>query len=314
MTGDPMMTAALDIWQQPDAKEVYMVAGWRQWADAGSISSALPRYLIKQTGARQIGALDSTGYYLFQIPGTHGLVRPVVNFDEGYPKSLQAHRNEFYYAGSGERGLVIFLGDEPHQDVDRYVASFLDAAESMGVRRIVGLGGVFGELPHDKQRAVSAIYSMRRLRAEVENLAVDLSDYQGGASIGSVVCHVAKERKIEYVGLYGFVPTYDFSQVDQIGNTIRVENDFLAWLGIMRRINYMLKVDIDLADLEEKSAKLVEAFDEKLQELDETAPQLGVRDYVRQLEADFEEVVFEPLDEVWEEELRRLFDENESPE
>lgn len=302
------MADVVDIWEAPQAEEIYMIAGWQQWADAGSISSGLPRYLIRETDAEQIGALRGDDFYLFQIPGTHDLVRPVVRFEEGHPESLESHSNEFYYTGDEERGLVIFLGEEPHLNVERYVAALLDAARTLGVQRIVGLGGVYGELPYDRERPVSCIYSLSSLREEIEQLAVDLSDYQGGASIGSYVCRRADEQAMEYVGFYSFVPTYDFSNVPQIGNAIRLENDFMAWLGIMRRINYMLKLNIDLTDLEEKSDHLVDVVDDKVEELENAAPQLAVRDYMDSLEEDFDEMIFEPLDDVWEDELRRLLD------
>lgn len=306
------MVEQLNIWEQPEASTIYMIAGWRQWADAGSISSGLPRYLIQQSDARQIGELDPAGFYLFQIPGTHHLVRPVVEFDEGYPESLEMRRNEIYYTGDDETGVVFFLGDEPHLNVERYVDALLDAAETLGVERIVGLGGVYGELPYDKERTISCIYSQPELREELEGLAVNFSDYQGGASIGSYICKRAAERDVSYISFYAFVPTYDFSNVAEIGNTIRIENDFMAWLGVMRRINHMLKTDFDLTDLEEKSDHLVEIVDAKVEELEATTPELSVRDYMERLSEEFTEELFEPLDDVWEEELRRLLDDGEA--
>src|SRR5690606_5346996 len=71
---DIPMPDRVEIWEKPAAPEVYMLAGWRQWADAGSVSSGLPQYLIQQTGARKIGQIRPDGFYLFQIPGTHDLV------------------------------------------------------------------------------------------------------------------------------------------------------------------------------------------------------------------------------------------------
>lgn len=302
------MTNVLELWEKPEVEELYMIAGWRQWADAGSISSGLPQYLIKQTNARQIGVIKPDDFYLFQIPGTHDLVRPMVRFKDGFPQSLEAQRNELYFAGNGKRGLLIFLGDEPHMNIEEYVASILDAAQELGVRRIVGLGGVYGELPYDKERMVSCIYSRQPLQKELEQLAVDMSDYHGGASIGSYVCRRAAEREIEFVGFYAFVPTYDFSNIPQIGNAIRLENDFMAWLGVMRRVNYMLKLDFDLTDLQERSRHLVEVVDARVEELENASPQLSVREYLERVAEDFDEVPFEPLDDVWEAELRRLLD------
>jgi proteasome assembly chaperone (PAC2) family protein len=304
------MSNALDLWEQPNAEEIYMIGGWRQWADAGSISSSLPRYLARKSSARQIGTIRPDGFYLFQFPGTHDLVRPVVKFDEGHPESLSTPSNELFYAGDERRGYVYFIGDEPHLDAERYVATFLEAARQLGVKRIVTFGGVYGELPYDKERTVSGIYSLPHLRQELENLAVSLSDYHGGASIGSYVCKRASEQEIEHISFYAFVPTYDFSAVNEIGNAIRIENDYMAWLGVMRRVIYMLNMDFDLSDLERKSRRLIKIVDAKVDELDGMAPQLGVRDYLDRLSDEFAEVTFQPLDDVWEEEFRRLFEDD----
>jgi len=305
------MPDPVEISQHPEAHEIYMIAGWRQWADAGSVSSGLPQYLIHQTKAQKIGSVRPDGFYLFQIPGTHDLVRPVVKFDEGYPQVLEAPRNELFYSGDSQRGVVFFIGDEPHLDIERYTAAFLQAAQSLGVKRIVGLGGVYGELPYNKERTVSAIYSLQTMKKEMKALAVDLSDYHGGASIGSYICRRAGEQGMEFVGLYAFVPTYDFAKVSQIGNTIRIEQDFTAWLGVMRRINFMLKTAFDLSDLERKSRQLVHLVDAKVDELDRAAPELGVRDYLARLSEEFTETPFAPLDDVWENELRRIFDDSD---
>ncbi len=306
------MSDVLELWERPEAGHIDMIAGWRQWADAGSISSGLPQHLIQQSKARHIGTIHSDSFYLFQIPGTHHLVRPVVKFDEGYPQSLEERRNDLFYAGDEQRGVVFFIGDEPHLDIERYVAAFLQAAQTLGVRRIVSLGGVYGELPYDKERMVSCIYSLPGMKEEISNLAVNLSDYHGGASIGSYICRRAGEQELEFVGFYAFVPTYEFSTLANIGNTLRIENDFMAWLGVMRRINYMLKTRFDLSDLEQKSARLLQVMDAKVEELDSAAPQLGVREYLARLSEEFTEVTFDPLDEVWEEELRRLLNDSDA--
>jgi proteasome assembly chaperone (PAC2) family protein len=303
------MSEAVDLWERPEAEEIYMIAGWRQWADAGSISSGLPHYLVQQTNARQIGRILPDGFYLFQIPGTHDLVRPVVEFEKGFPKSLESRENKIFYSGDSRRGVVFFIGDEPHLDAERYVAAVLNTAKLLNVRRIVSFGGVYGELPYDKERMVSAIYSLPQLREEVERLGVNVSDYHGGASIGSYICKRASDQQTEFVGFYAFVPTYDFSKISQVGNTIRLENDFMAWLGVMRRVNHMLKLNYDLSDLERRSEKLVDLVDAKVEELDGLAPQLGVREFMERLSESFEEMPFYPLDDVWEDELRRLFDE-----
>ncbi len=299
---------AYEFWTKPKSADIVMLVGFRQWADAGSVSSALPQYLVELSGAQTIGKMRSDGYYLFQVPGTHDLMRPVVEYVEGFPETLQLQSNDFYYTGDDQHGVIIFTGEEPHMDVERYVNTLLDAARELKVKRIVGFGGVYGELPYDKERMISATYSQRNMKEELMNLMVTFSDYHGGASINSVITKRASERGMEYVGLYAFVPAYDFSMVSQAGNTIRIENDYMAWLGIMRRVNYYLGLGFDLLDLESKSRHLVELVRTKIDELETAAPQLGVRDYLRKLSEEFHEIPFNPLDPLWDEELKKLLD------
>jgi proteasome assembly chaperone (PAC2) family protein len=277
------MTDTITLTEKPTANEIFMIVGWRQWADAGSLSSLLPKYLVQELDARKIGEMKSDGFYLFQIPGTHDLVRPIVTFDNGYPDSLETKENIFYYVEVDGRGLLIFLGDEPHLDVERYTEALLDLAAELGVERIVGVSGVYAELPFDKHRPIHAIYSKRYMEEELESLALSFSDYQGGASIGSYVCRRAADRNMEYVGMYAFVPTYDFSHLSQSVSGFRVENDFKGWLDVMRRVKHMLKMNIDLADLEAKDAKLDRSIGEKIDDLDSRVPQVGIKRYMETL-------------------------------
>jgi len=299
---------AVELWEIPEAHEIYLLAGWRQWADAGSVSSGLPKYLIQHTHAHPIGTIHSEGFYLFQLPGTHDLLRPVVRFNQGVPEALETPRNELFYSGDEQRGLVILVGDEPHLDIERYAASVLHIARTLKVRRIISLGGVYGELPYQLERPVHAIVSHARQRAEMRRLAVNLSDYHGGASIGSYLCRRAGEQNLEFTGFYAFVPSYDFSTVAGVAGVVRIENDFMAWLSVMRRINHMLGLQIDLSDLEQRSRQLLQAMDEKVAEIDQAAPHLGVREYLQRLTDAFEERPFTPDDDFWEEKLRSLFD------
>ena len=302
------MPEALELFDIPKADEMYMITGFRQWADAGSVSSGLPEFLVQTSGARPLGEIHTDGFYLFQIPGTHNMVRPVVKFDQGYPVSFESQHNQFYYTENSQRGVVIFLGDEPHVDAERYVRSILDAAKQLRVRRIIGLGGVYGMVPYDKERMISCNYSLPWLKDQMSGLSVSLTEYHGGASIGSYLCRRAGEQGIEYVGLYGFVPLYDLSGNLQINKTVRIENDYTAWLGILRRINFMLKVNFDVSELTQSAARLARSIRSQLEEIERESPEVGVVEYMRKLSEDFTEMPFIPLDDVWEENLKHILD------
>jgi len=305
------MNDLVELWEKPLAEEIYMIAGWRQWADAGAISSGLPQYLIEQTGARRIGTIEPDGFYLFQIPGTHHFLRPEIKLDEGYRQELRIRKNEFYYSGNDRQGLVIFLGEEPHLGVDLYAEAFFHAVKELGVRRVAALGGVYGAMPYDKDRQVSCVYSLPEMKDELAKYAVKFSNYEGGTTIGTYLVDRAEQSEVEFLVFYAFVPAYDFSQFSAHPQSIRIENDFKAWYDLTTRLNHMFDLAIPLSDLERKSDELTSSMGNKIAQLERTMPQLKVREYMETLAEDFVEMPFMPLGEVWERELGDLFEDME---
>lgn len=293
--------------EKPTAQAINMVAGWHQWADAGAISSELPRYLIKHLDARKIGQITSDPFYLFQVPGTHGYLRPEIKFENGHCTAITLHRNELYYHGNESNGLVIFLGEEPHVSAERYAHAFFEAAKELGVKRIVSLGGVYGAIPYDRDRGVSCVYSLPDMQAELTEYALTFSNYEGGVSIGSYLAHHAEQYGMEFLSMYAFVPAYDFSHLSQDQPGMRIDRDFRAWHELMRRISHMFDLDITLADLQQRGEELTKAIGEKVDQMESKMPQLKLKDYIESLGHDFEEAKFSPLD-VWERGLSDLFD------
>jgi len=166
-------------------------------------------------------------------------------------------------------------------------------------------------MPYDKEREVSCAYSMPRMKAELEELSVRFSDYEGGSTIGAFLASRAEARQLALVDLYAFVPAYDFSEVSDILDGIRIEHDFKGWYDVMRRINYLFGMNIDLSDLAMQSETLVAAMDAKIDELDRKLAEPSLRRYLDGLASEFQEQLFMPLDDVWERELGDLFDDLE---
>lgn len=288
-------------------QNLYMIAGWRQWADAGSISSELPKYLIAHTGARKVGELKPYGFYVFQVPGTHHMFRPVIQLEDGYRQTLQKNRNEFYYTGDETNGLIIFLGDEPQINVERYVEIFCTACLTLGVKRVVALGGVYGAMPYDRDRRISCLYSLPAMKNDLEELAVQFSNYEGGVTIGAYLVDCAEEMGLEMVDLYAFVPAYNFSQSAVDPQGLSIESDYKAWYDVMRRINHLFGLNLDLSDLQHRSDNLLTDMEDKLLALEQEMPQLDVRGFLAQVEETFTEQPFMPLGDVWSAELDELF-------
>ncbi len=300
------MDDSVELSEKPTAERIFMIAGWRQWADAGSVSSGLPQYLIEHTGARKIGEIRSAGFYLFQVPATHHLFRPKIKLNEGYRQELTSQQSELFYAGDDKKGLLIFLGDEPHLNVERYADVFLDIVQELQVRRVAAVGGVYGAMPYDRDREISCVYSIRGMKAELAEYAVRFSDYEGGATIGTYLVDRAEHRGVAFLDFYAFVPAYDFSELTTAIQGVRMESDFKAWYDLMRRINHMFDLGIDLSDLDKRARELNSSMDAKIDELESKMPQLKVREYMDKLTSEFTEMPFLPLDDVWERELGDL--------
>ncbi len=297
------MEPLLELTETPVADEMYLLAGWRQWADAGSVSSELPQYLIDRLGARKIGRIRDDGFYLFQIPGTHHFLRPEIKLEDGYRKELRLNRNDLYYWGNERKGLVIFQGDEPHLRAERYAEAFFDAAQTLGVRRVVGLGGVYGPSPYDKGRHISCTYSLKQMKDELSRYAVLFSNYEGGVSLGSYLTDRAEQVGMEYVSMYAFVPMYDLSDLNPRLQGITVEEDYRAWYDILQRVDYMLGLGLDLSDLERQSEELTRSITLKFEELQRKMPKVDFDDYLHKVNENFVEMPFVPLDDVWGREL-----------
>ena len=293
------MEELVRLWEVPETTENYMIAGFEQWADAGEISSGLPAYLIELTGAERIGKIRPDGFYIFQVPGTHHLLRPQVKMVDGHRERMSTHENNLFYANVNGKGLLLFMGEEPHQNEERYAQAFLDMVEATNVKRVIVAGGVYGAVPYDRDRDISCVYSLPRMKKELDQYAVRYSNYEGGTTIGSYLAHQAEFRGIELIVLNGFAPAYEFGQMGLTVQAMRVEEDWKAWLDMLKRVDYMLGLGLDLSELEKRSANLITAWQRKVIELEEKHPELGIKAYLDAIEKDFEEHPFIPLDSAW---------------
>jgi hypothetical protein len=110
------------------------------------------------------------------------------------------------------------------------------------------------------------------------------------------------------IDLYAVVPAYDFSDLSSTLQGVRIETDYKAWYDLMRRLNHMFDLGMDLSGLARQSDEIIASMDTEIAELQEKMPDVQVRDYFETLAQDFTEMPFMPLDEVWERELGDLFD------
>ncbi|MEW5719381.1 MAG: hypothetical protein AB1817_12180, partial [Chloroflexota bacterium] len=132
-------------------------------------------------------------------------------------------------------------------------------------------------------------------------------NYEGGVSIGSYLASRAGKLGVEYLVLYAVVPMFDLTQLSPLLQTLLIEQDHKAWYDVMRRVNHLFKLGLNLSDLERASRQLIESFDIKIDDLEKAMPQVNVRAHLKKVTENFVEPSFMPLDDVWKKGLGDLF-------
>jgi predicted ATP-grasp superfamily ATP-dependent carboligase len=304
------MNEHVDLWETPSAGK-YLIAGWRQWADAGSVSSGLPQYLIELTGASKIGQIRSDDFYLFQLPGAHHLLRPEVKLAEGYPQAMGEPLNEFFRASGTASEFVVFLGEEPQRNERQYAEAFFDAVDALGVGRVAAMAGVHAPVPYDRDREVSSVYSLPHMKEELERYAVRFSNYEGGTTISMYLASEAEPRGIEFFRFCAMVPCYDFTVRSSVVERMAMHEDYRAWYDLMRRLVHMFNLDVDLADLEAQGTTLTADWQSKIERLHRAMPQLKVHEYLEQVNEEFTAEPYDPLSGAWGDALRDVLTDDE---
>ncbi len=309
------MADELVIFEQKPAAN-YLIAGWRrQWSNGGRISSGLPRYLIEKLSAKKIGELGpqiSTMCYPFQVAGTHDAFRPVAPFQEGLPSESMHRENYFFDAGNG---LIIFLGEEPWYRLDIYVQGFFEAIKELGIKQTVAVEGVNGPAPPDLERRITCAYSKATMKEDLERFGLQFSSYgsdgRRGPTIGMAMVSMAhfEYPDIEMFRLGAMAPLYPLlsSNNQQLGIT----RDHRSFYDIMRRLNAMFDLTIDLNELKSLADAESRELQTNLERLSDTSRE--AKQVIEQVRTEYSYTPFEQrveldpaLDQTLEDILRNL--------
>ena len=261
--------------EKPPAR--FLIAGWRrQWSDGGGISGGLIRYLIAKLGARKIGELGpgvSNTCYPFQVAGTHDTFRPRVAFEEGLPTKAMHRENYFYDAGNG---LILFRGEEPWFRIDAFGKAFFQAITELGIKQTVAVEGVNGPVPPDMERRITCVYSQPGMKQELERFGVQFSSYGSeggrGPTIAMALVTMAHYEypDIEIFRFGAMAPMFPFvtSNNQQVG----ISEDHRSFYDIMRRLNDMFGLTVDLSELRDQGLAEARQLQERLEQISDSNP------------------------------------------
>ena len=181
-------------------------------------------------------------------------------------RQLDWPENAFFHATipGTDRDAIVLLGVEPNLRWKTFSGLVLDLAKDLGVEMLVTFGSLLADVPHTRAAPVTGAATDPAL---VEELGLEPSRYEGPTGIVGVVHDACREADIRSVSLWAAVPHY-----------VSLAPSPRAALSLVRRFGELMRIDIDLAELEQASDEYSEQVSEAVSTDAETAA------YVEELE------------------------------
>jgi proteasome assembly chaperone (PAC2) family protein len=250
----------LRVSSRPTLRRPVLIAAFRGWNDGGQGATLAAGYLAKQWGAERFAEIDPEEFYDFQA------MRPQVTLEEGLTRKLEWPENAFHHASIPEldRDAVILIGTEPNLRWRTFTSLVVDLARDLEVELVVTLGSLLADVPHTRPAPVTAAASDPAL---IEELGLEPSRYEGPTGILGVLLDGCRTAGMSSLSLWAAVPHY-----------VSLAPSPRAAFALCRRLGELLRVDLDLDELERASAEYSEQVSEAVSADAETAA------YVEELE------------------------------
>jgi len=142
--------------------------------------------------------------------------------------------------------LIFLLADEPNFRPNEYVEEIIDFASLYKVRRIYMVGGVtVPEISLIGEPPVEAVVGNPGLKEELKEYGIGYVTYGSGRQLAPIGIHsllvlACQKRGIDVIGLWGQAPPFASIYPKSI-------------YAVLEKLVKMLKIDIDLEDIERTS-------------------------------------------------------------
>jgi proteasome assembly chaperone (PAC2) family protein len=250
----------LNVSFRPELRRPLLVAAFRGWNDGGQGATLAAGYLAKQWEAARFAEIDPESFYDFQA------TRPHVSLEDGTTRRLDWPDNGFFHAeipGTG-RDAVLLLGTEPNLRWRTFSGLVLGLAQDLGVERVVTFGSLLADVPHTRPAPVTAAATDESL---MEELGLEPSRYEGPTGIVGVLLDACRRAELSSLSLWAAVPHY-----------VSLAPSPRAALALVRRFGELLRIEIDVAELEQAADEYSEQVSEAVSADSDTAA------YVEELE------------------------------
>lgn len=237
-----------------------MIAAFGGWNDAAAAASGAVVFIGERLGATRAAAIDPEAFYDFQA------TRPLIDLSSGVSANIVWPEVELMVARAPDarHDLVLVVGAEPSMRWKTFCTLVLDAAASLGVRRVVTLGSLLADVVHSHPIRLTGMASDPAL---IEDLEFRSPSYAGPTGIVGVLHHEAAARGLEAISLWAPVSHYAAGLTNAKGS-----------LALVRALGRVAGLAVDTSSLEASAA----TFEQQVARAVEAEPRL--RQLVEQLE------------------------------
>ncbi len=242
--------------ERPALRNPIMIAAFKGWNDAAEAASSALEFLQETWDAPRFAEIDPEEFYDFTE------TRPTVRIVGRSRRQIDWPANEFYYHRdpNRDRDIILLLGVEPQLKWRAFNRMVLDVAREFGVTTLISLGALLADVPYARPSRVSVSATDEALRARLGPQGGRGSRYEGPTGIVGMLGDVFGKAGITGASLWGHAPHY-----------LSASPNPQVTLGILRRLDELLGLGLDLRELEEESANFVAQINEAIAQDPEAA-------------------------------------------
>jgi proteasome assembly chaperone (PAC2) family protein len=243
------LTIHINTIAEVELHEPWLLAAW---PGMGHVALKALVFLHEALRAQTLSFLEEPDF--FRVPG--------VSIQDGLIQSAQLPRSGFYYwrRDGSLCDLLFFIGDQqPVAGKECQLASALtDFASSYGVRRVVTMAAMPTSINHYQSSRVWLTATHVEVLAELSPYCQRVLREGQVSGMNGLLLGVAKQKGLEGLCLLGEIPFY----------TTEIENP-KASMAVLRILNQVLQLEVDMRDLEELAQQTEKQIDRYLLELQE---------------------------------------------
>ena len=256
-------TPGLLLERVPSLRQPVMICAFAGWNDAGETATGSVGHLTETLAARRFARIDPEEFYVFTE------TRPTVRLVDGDQRRIEWPANDFYYArGRGGRpDLVLLQGIEPQLAWGAYTNAVVRVARLVEARTVLLLGGLLADVPYTRPVRFTGSATRPELLPHWTDMGTRRSRYEGPTGIVGVLSESIRRADLPLASIWASVPHY-----------INVSPNPRTVAALVRKLDTLLDLGLDLNDLEERGDRFERQVDEAI------AQNPDVQAYVRQLE------------------------------